>query len=149
VIVVIWLLTGFYVVQPGEQGVLLRFGKYTQTVQSGWHWYWPTPIGHVISVDTQNVRSASTRGIVLTKDESLAEIEVSLQYRIDDAMHYLFQLTNPDRTVREVLKSAVREMVGTSRLNQVIQEGVQPEDLETEGLENVDLKESSDEDKQT
>src|SRR5699024_7785683 len=56
VIVVIWLLTGFYVVQPGEQGVLLRFGKYTQTVQSGWHWYWSTPIGNVISVDTHNVR---------------------------------------------------------------------------------------------
>src|SRR5699024_2721058 len=77
VIAVIWLLTGFFVIQPGSQGVLLRFGSYQHTVASGWHWYWPTPIGSVISVDTQNIRSGSTRGIVLTKDESLAEIEVS------------------------------------------------------------------------
>src|SRR5699024_1519706 len=73
VIAVIWLLSGFYVIQPGEQGVLLRLGRYTETVAPGWHWYWPSPTGRVISVDTERVRSASTHGIVLTKDESLAE----------------------------------------------------------------------------
>src|SRR5699024_4264505 len=65
VIAVIWLLTGFFVVQPGAQGVVLRFGNYMHTVSSGWHWYWPYPVGRIISVDTQEVRSASTRGIVL------------------------------------------------------------------------------------
>lgn len=145
VIAVIWLLTGFFVIQPGGQGVVLRFGNYTQTVTPGWHWYWPSPVGDVISVDTQRVRSASTRGIVLTKDESLAELQVSLQYRVDKPMNYLFQLTNPDRTVEQVLKSAVREVVGTSRLNQVIQEGVSPDALSDETLQNVDLKKGSDE----
>lgn len=142
IVVVIWLLTGFYVIQPGAQGVLLRFGNYTHTVSPGWHWYWPSPIGRIISVDTQRVRSAKTRGIMLTEDESLAEVEVSLQYRVNKPMHYLFQLTNPDLTVEQVLKSAVREVVNTSRLNQVIQEGVSPDELADKALRNVDLKKS-------
>lgn len=142
VIAVIWLLTGFFVIQPGAQGVILRFGNYTQTVTSGWHWYWPSPVGRVISVDAQRVRSASTRGVILTRDESLAEVEVSLQYRVSKPMNYLFELTNPDLTVKQVLKSAVREVVNTSGLNQVIQEGVEPEELDDDALENVDLKKS-------
>lgn len=142
VIAIIWLLTGFFIVQPGAQGVLLRFGSYTKNVAPGLHWYWPTPVGRVISVDTQRVRSASTRGVILTKDESLAEIQVSLQYRVKDPMDYLFVLTNPDRTVEQVLKSAVREVVNTSGLNQVIQEGLSPEELDDAALQNVDLKES-------
>lgn len=144
VVAVIWLLTGFFVIQPGGQGVVLRFGNYMHTVTPGWHWYWPSPIGRVMSVDTQQVRSASTRSVILTKDESLAEIEVSVQYRIDNPMNYLFVLTNPDRTVEQVLKSAVREVVNTSGLDQVIQEGVEPEELDSDALRNVDLKKSKD-----
>src|SRR5699024_181090 len=142
---VIWLLTGFYMVQPGEQGVLLRFGKYTQTISSGWHWYWPGPTGRGISVDSRQVRSATTRRTVTTTDEGRGESGSSLQYRVSEPMNYLFALTDPDLTVEQVLKSAVREMVGTSRLNQVIQEGMRPEALSKETQENVDLKQSSDE----
>ncbi len=140
---VIWLLTGFHVVQPGEKAVILQFGRYTETVGSGWHWHLPYPIERVISVDTQRIRSASTRGIMLTKDENLVEVEVALQYRVNEAMNYLFELSNPDLTVEQALRSSVREVVGTSRLNQVIQEGVQPDALSEEALENVDLKEDS------
>jgi membrane protease subunit HflK len=141
--VVVWLATGLYVVQPGEKGVVLRFGDYTQTQGPGWHWRVPYPVDRVYKVDTQKVRGASNRAVMLTKDENIVEVEVAVQYRISDAMNYLFQLREPDETVEQVLRSAVREIVGTSRMNQVIQEGVRVEELEGRALENVDLKEGS------
>lgn len=140
---VIWLATGLYVVQPGEKGVVLRFGNYIQTQAPGWHWRIPYPVDRVYKVDTQKVRRAGNRAVMLTKDENIVEVEVAVQYRISDAMNYLFQLREPDATVEQVLRSAVREIVGTSRMNQVIQEGVQVEELEDRALENVDLKEGS------
>lgn len=140
---VVWLATGLYVVQPGEKGVVLRFGNYIQTQAPGWHWRIPYPVDRVYKVDTQKVRGAKNRAVMLTKDENIVEVEVAVQYRISDAMNYLFQLREPDATVEQVLKSAVREIVGTSRMNQVIQEGVQVEELEDRALENVDLKEGS------
>ena len=143
VALVIWLATGLYVVQPGEKGVVLRFGNYTSTQEPGWHWHFPYPIDRVYKVDTQQVRRAKNRAVMLTKDENIVEVEVAVQYRISDAMNYLFQLREPDATVEQVLRSAVREIVGTSRMNQVIQEGVQVEELEDRALDNVDLKEGS------
>ncbi|ROO37472.1 membrane protein [Salinisphaera orenii YIM 95161] len=140
---VIWLATGLYVVQPGEKGVVLRFGDYTSTAGPGWHWHMPYPVDRVYKVDVQQVRRAGNRAVMLTKDENIVEVEVAVQYRISDAMNYLFQLREPDQTVEQVLRSAVREIVGTSRMNQVIQEGVRVEELEDRALENVDLKEGS------
>lgn len=147
IIAVIWLLTGFYVVQPGEQGVVLRFGAYHVTNGPGWHWRVPYPVDNVIKVDIQKVRSASNSAVMLTRDENIVDVRVAVQYRVDDAHNYLFNLRNPDETVEQVLKSAVREIVGTSRMNQVIQEGVRVTELEDEALQNVDLKQSK-EDKQ-
>lgn len=141
-IVAIWLLTGFYVVQPGEQGVVLRFGGYHITTQPGWHWHVPYPMDKVIKVDIQRVRSASNSAVMLTRDENIVDVRVAVQYRVDNAHNYLFNLRNPDETVEQVLKSAVREIVGTSGMNQVIQEGVRVAELEDEAVRNVDLKES-------
>ncbi|MDA3921395.1 MAG: protease modulator HflK [Salinisphaera sp.] len=139
---VIWLATGLYVVQPGEKGVLLRFGAYTHTVTSGWHWHLPYPIERVYKVNTNEVRRASKRAVMLTKNENFVDIEVSAQYRISNAMNYLFSVQDPDDTVQQVLRSAVRDVVGTSTMNQVIQEGVKVEDLQEEGLDHVDLKQN-------
>ncbi|MES1926771.1 protease modulator HflK [Salinisphaera sp. T31B1] len=140
---VVWLATGMYVVQPGEKGVVLRFGQYSATQGPGWHWHLPYPIDRVYKVDTQQVRRVGNRAVMLTKDENIVEVEVAVQYRISDANKYLFQLREPDQTVEQVLRSAVREVVGTSRMNQVIQEGVQVDELEDRALQNVDLKENS------
>lgn len=145
VIAVIWLLTGFYVVQPGEQGVVLRFGGYHETTQPGWHWQVPYPVDRVTRVDIQQVRSASNSAVMLTRDENIVDVRVAVQYRVDSAHNYLFNLRSPDETVEQVLKSAVREIVGTSRMNQVIQEGVRVEELAGEELANVDLKETGEE----
>lgn len=142
VILVIWLLTGFYIVQPGEKGVVLRFGDYEVTAGPGWHWHMPYPVASVIKVDTQKIRSAQNSAVMLTKDENIVDVRVAVQYRISNAEAYLFNVRDPDTTVKQGLSSAVREIVGTSRMNQVIQEGVQVSDLSQEALENVDLKES-------
>lgn len=143
IILVIWLATGLYIVQPGEKGVVLRLGAYTYTAAPGWHWHPPYPIGQVLKVDTQQVRRASNRAVMLTKDENFVDVEVSVQYRVSDAMNYLFQLKDPDNTVQQVLRSAVRGIVGTSEMNQVIQEGVRVNQLENQALSNVDLKQNS------
>lgn len=143
VVVAVWLLTGFYKVNPGEQGVLLRLGQYQETVEPGLHWHLPYPVASVLKVDTQQVRGASNRAVMLTKDENIVDVEVSVQYRISNAMNYLFRLQDPENTVAQVLRSAVREIVGTSDMNQVIQEGVQVGQLENGALKNVDLKENT------
>lgn len=143
VVIVVWLVTGVYKIDPGEQGVLLRLGKYQETVQPGLHWHVPYPVASVLKVDTQQVRGASNRAVMLTKDENIVDVEVSVQYRISNAMNYLFRLQDPENTVAQVLRSAVREIVGTSRMNQVIQEGVQVGQLEDGSLKNVDLKENT------
>ncbi|KEZ77687.1 protease modulator HflK [Salinisphaera hydrothermalis] len=140
---VVWLATGLYVVQPGEKGVVLRLGQYTHTTAPGWHWHLPYPVSTVYKVDTQQVRRASNRAVMLTKDENIVDVEISVQYRISNAMNYLFQLQDPENTVQQVLRSAVREIVGTSDMNQVIQEGVQVNQLDDKALANVDLKENS------
>ena len=139
-----WLVFGgLYVVQPGEKGVVLRLGEYVDTASPGWHWHLPYPIATVSKVDVQQVRRVSNRAVMLTKDENIVDVEISAQYRISNAMNYLFQLENPDQTVQQVLRSAVREIVGTSNMNQVIQEGVQVNQLEDRAINNVDLKEGS------
>jgi len=143
VAVAVWLLTGFYKVNAGEKGVVLRLGAYTETVSPGLHWHLPYPISQVSEVDTQQVRGASNRAVMLTKDENIVDVEVSVQYRISNAMNYLFRLQDPENTVEQVLRSAVREIVGTSDMNQVIQEGVQVSQLDDDALKNVDLKQNS------
>lgn len=139
VVVVIWFITGFYVIQPGAKGVVLYFGEYETTVGSGLHWHWPYPIAWVVPVDTQKVRSAQTGGLLLTKDQNIVDVRVSMQYRVTEARNYLFHVRNPDRVVELALRSAVREIVSTSRMNQVIQEGVQASDIQQEALKHVDL----------
>lgn len=147
VVVVIWLLTGFYIVQPGEKGVVLQFGAYQSTSTPGLHWRLPYPITRVMKVDTQMVRSAQNSALLLTKDENIVDVRVAVQYRVTNAMDYLFNVRNPEQTVEQALRSAVREVVATSRMNQVIQEGVQVSDIQQDALKNVDLKKSKDEPK--
>lgn len=141
IIAVIWLATGLYIVQPGAQGVVLRFGDYQTTTGPGWHWHMPYPIASVTRVDVEQVRSAQNSAVMLTKDENIVDVRVAVQYRVVDPGNYLFKVRAPDQTVEQALRSAVREIVGTSRMNQVIQEGVQVSELEQQALDNVDLKE--------
>tara|TARA_R110001583_G_scaffold41891_2_gene133215 strand:- start:39545 stop:40747 length:1203 start_codon:yes stop_codon:yes gene_type:complete len=138
VIFVVWIASGIYIVEPAEQGVVLRFGAHSDTTTSGPHWHIPYPIEKVEVVDVEQIRnieigyrstggrSANTilsESLMLTQDENIVDLKIAVQYRIKDASNYLFNVRNPDLTLRQMTESAVRETVGTSKMDFVLTEG--------------------------
>ena len=125
-----WLATGIYTVDSAERGVELRFGKYHQTTMPGLHWHLPFPIDTVEKVDVDRSRTArDTSGSthMLTKDENIISIAVNVQYRIKNPENYLFNVFLPDYesnqmigTVYNVMRSAVREVVGRTTMDSII-----------------------------
>ena len=136
VLALIWGVAGFYIVDPAEEGVVTRFGKYVSTSAAGPHWL-PYFIEDVQKVNVQQVRTAEigfrstgrTQGAVgsealmLTQDENIIDVKFAIQYRVKDAPDYLFNTRDPDRILRDVTESAVRETVGRSTMDFVITEG--------------------------
>lgn len=138
VIFVVWLASGIYIVEPAEQGVVLRFGAHTDTTTSGPHWHLPYPIEKVEVVDVEQIRNTEigyrttggrtgstilSESLMLTKDENIIDLKIAVQYRIKDASMYLFNVRNPDMTLRHMTESAVRETVGNSTMDFVLTEG--------------------------
>jgi len=134
VALLVWLGSGFFIVQEGQQAVITTFGKYSQTSDAGFQWRFPGPIQahEVVSVSQlQSVevgRSAvgQATGLrdssMLTQDENIIDIRFTVQYRRTDARAYLFENRNPDEAVVQAAESAVREIVGRSRVDQVLYE---------------------------
>jgi membrane protease subunit HflK len=120
----IWLLFGFYIVQPAERGVVTRFGRYQQTTDQGLHWHLPYPIEDVQKIDVQQVRAVNHKALMLTEDENIVEIELVVQYRVGeneaDAKDYLFNVLEPDNTLHQATESALREIVGSSNMDAVL-----------------------------
>ncbi len=128
-----WLLTGLYVIQPAESGVVTQFGRHVQTTQSGLNWHIPWPIQTVTRVNTQEINSAEvSRQPALTKDENLVEVALNVQYRIASAENYLFNVRQPEDTVRQSAESALREVVGRTEMNPLITTGRDVVSLEVE-----------------
>jgi membrane protease subunit HflK len=122
VAVVIWMLTGFYQVQPGNQGVVQRFGRHVETVGDGWGWRFPWPIETVTKVDVKGVKSIAYKSRVLTAEPNMVELQVDVQYRVTRAENFLFKVRAPIDTLSEVSESAIREVVGRND-QQAILEG--------------------------
>lgn len=120
---VVWALSGFYIIDPYEQGVVLRFGKYAYTTGPGPHWHVPYPIEQVQKVDVDQVRSVGHKALMLSQDENIVDVELAVQYRVKDARSYLFDVRDPDQTLRQVAESAIRETVGKSTMDFVLTEG--------------------------
>ncbi len=123
VIVGLWLISGFYIVAPAEEGVVLRFGKYLKTTNSGLQWRVPFPVDNVYKVDVQGIQNRSIRSLMLTQDENFVDFEVNIQYRVMEPEKYLFKVTNPDRVLIHATEAAIREMIGRSRMDSVLTEG--------------------------
>ncbi|MBI5451243.1 MAG: FtsH protease activity modulator HflK [Gammaproteobacteria bacterium] len=139
VVLAVWGLSGFYTVNEGSRGVVLGFGKYVDTVGSGLHWHIPFPIEQVEVVNIEQIRNVeigyrSTEGgqggasipreaLMLTQDENIIDINFAVQYKIKDAKDYLFNVKDPDDTLRQVTESAVREAIGKSTMDFVLTEG--------------------------
>ena len=116
----IWSLFGLYTVQPAERGVETRFGRYIRTTEQGWHWHIPYPIEQVQKIDVSLVRPINHKALMLTQDENIVEIELVIQYRIQHPSDYLFKVVDPDDTLRQATESALREVVGTSKMDDVL-----------------------------
>jgi membrane protease subunit HflK len=137
---VLWLASGFYQIQPSEQGVVLRFGKYTDTTDAGLHYHLPYPIEDVIKVNVTQERSINlgiaeqeryannasvalnsfTESHMLTGDENIVDINLTVVWKIKDAKDYLFNVRSPDMTVRVAAQSVLREIVGQSEMQPII-----------------------------
>lgn len=119
---VLWALSGIFIVDPAEKAAILYFGKYTETVGSGPHWI-PRIIASKRVVNVDRVMDYSYSGQMLTKDENLVSVSLVVQYRIGDLEDYLFRVADPQESLQQATSSALREVLGTTKLDEIITEG--------------------------
>ena len=134
IVVLIWLGTGFFIVQEGQQAVITQFGRYKSTVGAGFNWRLPYPIQRHELVFVTQIRSVDVgRDVVikatglrdsamLTQDENIVEIRFAVQYRLKDARAWLFVSKNPAEAVVQAAETAVREVVGKMRMDSALAE---------------------------
>jgi membrane protease subunit HflK len=122
VLVALWAVwDSIHIIDEAERGVVLRFGEYTRTMEPGFNLALPRPVDSVIKVNVSNVRSAEDRGQMLTEDENLVEFDYKVQYVITDPQQFLFQVRDPELTLLQAAESALRESVGTNRLDAILE----------------------------
>ena len=122
VAVLAWVLSGIYIIQPAERGVVLRLGEFNKITGPGPHWYM-RGIETVDKVDVDNLRTVSHRAKMLTRDENIIQVEVAVQYQVRDAQEYLFQVRDPDYTLQEAAESALREVIGGISMDEFLSGG--------------------------
>ncbi len=136
IILFLWLISGFYQVQPSEQGLILRLGKYVETTDAGLHYHLPFPFEKAYIVDVSKERSINlgvnensfrevssnelTESHMLTGDENIVDINLTVVWNIKDAKDYLFKTRTPDSTVKVAAQSVLREIIGQSKMEDVI-----------------------------
>jgi len=123
ILLLVWLASGIYIVEPAERGVVMRFGKYVDTTGPGPHWHMPLPLETVIKVNVDEISTITHRAAMLTQDENIVEVELTVQSRIQDAADYLFQDQDPERTLNDATVTVVRVTIGQSKLDYVMTEG--------------------------
>jgi modulator of FtsH protease HflK len=129
-----WALTGFYQVDQAERAIILRFGKYTETTQSGLNWRWPRPIEREYIVNIELIDSFTHATRMLTADENIVEIKLDVQFRRTDPKLYKFNVRDPDSTLHDVSESAIRDTIGRSTLEDVLESGRQKIAADTKEL---------------
>ena len=141
VLAMLWLSTGIFIVDPQEQGVIKRFGEVYNVVGQGPHYHLPSPIETVqiqpvtavrrIEIGFRTIdpgppakyRQVKKESLMLTGDENILDIQFTVQYRIASIVDYLYQLTNPDETVKSAAESAMREVIGDTTVTRALTEG--------------------------
>jgi len=137
--IVLWGLSGFYIVDEGNHGVETRFGKFIGTTQSGLNWHLPAPIERVDIVNVKQQRfievgyrsggseqvtgSVPKEALMLTKDENYVDVRLAVQYQVKDAKQFIFNVVNPAATLKQVTESALRGVVGSSTMDFVLTQG--------------------------
>ena len=131
----VWLASGIYIVDASERGVVFRFGRYLETTQPGPHWHIPWPIDSKEIVNVSEVRTIEVgyrnnarnkvpnEALMLTDDENIVDLQFAVQYVRTNPEDYLFYNREPDIAVKQIAESAIREIVGKSKMDFVLQEG--------------------------
>jgi membrane protease subunit HflK len=134
-VVGIWLASGFYIVNEGQTGVVLRFGRYAEVTMSGLRWHLPYPIESRQVVNVSQVRSVEVgyrnnvkskvlkESLMLTDDENIVDVQFAVQYVLKSAKDYLFENRSPEDSVLQAAETAIREVVGKSTMDYVVQQG--------------------------
>jgi len=133
--VLVWVASGFYIVDTGQRGVVLRFGKYAETTEPGprWHLPWPIESREIVNIDQvrtveigyrNNVKSKVVReSLMLTDDENIIDLQFAVQYILKDPVEFLFVNRSPEDAVLQVAETAMREIVGKNKMDFVLYEG--------------------------
>ena len=136
----IWMATGFYIIDQGSLGVKQRFGEYVESTEPGPSWHWPFPIENVTVVNMEQVRRlevgyrSSSNGskvkvpaeaLMLTEDENIIDLQFAVQYNLKKAKDYLFNNRSTDDAVMSAAETAIREVVGKNKLDDLLQKGLQ------------------------
>ncbi len=142
VIAVIWLGSGFYIVDQGSLGVVQRFGKFIDTTEPGPRWHLPFPLERVDVVNMEQVRRLEVgyrsngegtgsktkqpkEALMLTEDENIIDLQFAVQYNLKNAKDYLFNNRDTDNAVMSAAETAIREVVGKNKLDDLLQKGLQ------------------------
>ena len=133
IILAIYFLSGIYIVNDGERGVVLQFGSFNEITMPGPHWI-PRFIQSVEIVDVSKIRSVQQKAVMLTEDENIVSISFAIQYDIKDASDFIFNLREPDITVSQAGESAIREVMGQNTMDFIITEGRTKVAEDTKGL---------------
>jgi membrane protease subunit HflK len=122
-LLVVWSLTGIYIVDEGWRGVETLFGKRTVVTQAGPHWHLPYPIEDVELIDVSDIRTARNNSKMLTSDENIVVMSIEIQYNVKDAQDFAFEVRDPDLTLQQTAETAIREVVGNNDMDLIITEG--------------------------
>lgn len=139
IVALVWLGSGIYIVDAGKQGVVMRFGAFSEVTPPGPHWRIPYPIEQVEIVDVEQRRfveigyrsgaagqavvAVPREALMLTEDENIVNIQLAVQYQVSDPQKYLFDVRDPDAVLKQVAESVIREVVGKSEMDFVLKEG--------------------------
>lgn len=113
---------GFYQVDTKERAVVLRFGAFSEITGEGLNWRWPL-VEDVIIVNATSARQYSSKGLMLTEDESIVELPITVQYNVSDVRAFALNVKDPETSLRHAADSALRHVVGSTELNQALSEG--------------------------
>lgn len=120
-VIAAWFALGsIHQIDESERGVVLRFGEYNRTMPPGLNFAWPRPVERVLVVEATRVRQTSDQVRMLTRDENIVSVDFNVQYTVADPRAFLFTLRDPDATIREAAESAVRQVIGSSTMNEIL-----------------------------
>ncbi|MGE4558334.1 MAG: FtsH protease activity modulator HflK [Desulfovibrionaceae bacterium] len=144
IVILIWILSGIYIVEPDEVGVVTRFGAFNRITTSGPHYHIPYPVESVLTpkvtvvrrvevgfrsfggernFQQEQIRPVPEESLMLTGDENIVDVQFIVQYKIKDAVHYLFNISQQAETIKNAAEAAMREVIGHSRIDAALTSG--------------------------